>query len=101
MKATILNQWLFATLVVFVSGIFHTACINQQSKGVLSGALTASQIACALEHSLLGDPQIAQVCAIQGDLAPVLRTLIGSHRAAAKREIAASTPMAPDCKKLP
>jgi hypothetical protein len=101
MKTTILNQWLLATLVFFVSAVVHTACTQQQAKSALNGALTASQIACALEHSLLGDPQIAQVCAIQGDLAPVLRTLIGSHRAAAKRETAASTPMVPDCKKSP
>lgn len=76
--------------------ILYTACTQQQARTVLNGALTAAQIACALERSMLGDEAIAQACEIRGDLAPVLRALIGSHRAAAKRENAASAPMIPD-----
>lgn len=77
------------------------ACTMQQAKSVLNAALTASQIACALENSLLGDARIAEVCAIRGELAPVLRTLISEHRIAAKRERAVSSPMVPDAKKCP
>lgn len=87
------------TLLLSISA--GASCTQQQAKSVLNTAMTASQIACALEHATLGEPDIARLCQFSADLAPVLRTLIGSHRAAVLQSVAASHPMVPDAKRCP
>ena len=82
----IVAAWAAVIVAATCASALLESCTPQARRDVASAALTAAQIACALGHSELQDADIAKVCAITGDLAPVLRTLIGEHRAAASRE---------------
>lgn len=74
------------------------ACTPGERRDAVNGALDAAQIACALNHAELGDEDVAKVCAIEGALAPILRTLLASHRSAMARETSAAAARDGGCK---
>lgn len=59
---------------------------STQGKQAEKEVLQASQVFCALEHSLFPVAEIEAACSIDHKLAPLLEQLLAEHRAAAKRE---------------